>query len=282
MKNDLTNKSTFKMSSAGELVLVKSIPDLKKIIKECKEKKRRYEMIGWGANMVLAENIDFVLIKLDFTFKESYLDKIRETYDLPASLPLSKLTSHAIKFGLKGFDALTGIPASLGGAIYMNAGTSLGEIGDLVKEVTILRSSGELEKYQITKGSFSYRKNNFLKDGDIIVAAKLFHHGIDASVPDKIKDYMNYRRSTQPLAAKTCGCVFKNHSVYRAGKGIDALGLKGLIVNGIKVSHKHANFFENIGKASLKDFKSIVNTIQIEAELNFGQKFDLEVEILEN
>jgi UDP-N-acetylmuramate dehydrogenase len=111
----------------------------------------------------------------------------------------------------------------------MNAGTNLGEIGEIVESVQVLRKNGDIEKVVIDDTSFSYRECHFLNDGDVILEATLTHHGVDNGIGSKISEYMDLRKKTQPLSSRNCGCVFKNASKeMRAGHMIDLLGLKGL------------------------------------------------------
>ncbi|MFZ4712978.1 MAG: UDP-N-acetylmuramate dehydrogenase [Bacteriovoracaceae bacterium] len=277
---DLTRYSTFKMKATGNLIQVKSLDGLIYAIKNLNQLGCTYRVIGWGANLVLEENPIDILIKLDFEWNSEDFSKPHDEYDLWASTPLNVLTSHAHKFGLKGWEVFTGIPASLGGAIFMNAGTNLGEIGNIVKEVTLLTKLGELKVVPIGPNSFSYRENHFVGPGDIIVKAKLKHLGIDSTIPELIKNYLSMRNSTQPLSEKTCGCVFKNFSKdHRAGQMIDLMGFKGLSYNGLRVSHKHANFMENKEEASASDFHFLSRFIISELKLSLGIEFELEVKI---
>jgi UDP-N-acetylmuramate dehydrogenase len=244
------------------------------------QSKTPYLVVGWGANQILPAVCAELIIHLDFNFDSSYLETQKDEYLLPASLGINHLTSHAVKFGLKGWDVFTGIPASLGGAIYMNAGTNLGEIGKLVKSVRLMDQQGQIRSEQISEKSFSYRKNHFVKPGEIIVDATLVHLGIDGSIPQKIKDYLEYRKKTQPLATKNCGCVFKNPlKDLPAGKLIDLLQLKGVGIGDLRISPKHGNFMENSGKASWDQFESLVELINFEMDHFYGIEFELEVKI---
>jgi UDP-N-acetylmuramate dehydrogenase len=275
---DLTNFSTFRMRSQGDLVIAKTEEALAVLLKTLKSAARPWRMLGWGANQVLAPQESDLLIQLDFTLDSETLSVVRDEYHLPASVGLNLLTTHAIKFGTKGWEALTGIPASLGGAIFMNAGTALGEIGAVVKRVRLMNCDGHIREEIITPLSFKYRKNTFVQKDEVIIGAVLLHHGLDASLPDKIRNYQEYRRQTQPLATKNCGCVFKNAAPTRqAGRLIDLTGLKGLTVGALRVSHKHANFMENAGGASATDFLEITRLINQQMNLHWGVAFELEV-----
>lgn len=284
---ELTKFSTMKLFCQGDLIKVSNIDSLKELIKELQQINLSYKLIGWGANLILPKNPDFVFIKLDLPFDKSMIDPEKDTFSLPATAPLNVLTSIATKHGFKGWEVFTGVPASLGGAVFMNAGTNLGEIGELVKDVTLLRKNGELEKISINEGSFSYRKNHFVKDGDVIVEVTLFHKGKDPNIGKLIKDYLKKRTDTQPLREKTCGCMFKNQSISvdgheltcRAGLYLDIIGLKGLSQGEMRVSPRHANFMENRGSCSSDEVKTLVDTALHELEFHYGVKFETEVDL---
>lgn len=278
--HDLTKFTTMRLNSHGDLVIVRTIDALKSLLNTLRKEATEYLVLGWGANQILPAKIDKLVIQLKFEFNLEYFDSVRDQYKLPASLGLNYLTSHAAKFGLKGWEVFTGIPASLGGAIFMNAGTNLGEIGAVVKSVDVVRANGELEKIEINAESFSYRKNHFLNSGDIIVGATLIHFGEEPEISKKIKEYLEFRRSSQPLTTKNCGCVFKNPSKkLQAGRLIDIMGLKNLQVSGLKVSSKHANFVENSGEATRDDFLALTKVIQSTMDSFYGIEFELEVKI---
>ena len=278
--HDLTSFTTMRLSSRGDLVEVSSIPALQILLPLLQDEKREYLMIGWGANQILPAVSEKLVIHLNLPFDLNYLNELRPEYDLPASVGLNHLTGHAVRFGIKGWEVFTGIPASLGGAVFMNAGTNLGEIGSLVKKVLIVTKLGELKEVFINSESFSYRHNHFLHDGDVIVGATLIHRGTDPAISLKIKDYLEYRKKTQPLATKNCGCVFKNpHKELQAGRLIDRMGLKGLSVGGLRISPKHANFIENTGSSNWDQFQSLVNIIKTNMDTFYGIEFELEVKI---
>lgn len=148
--------TTMRLSGTSTLAICKNVEALINLILQTKG--RRYHLIGWGANQVIENKDSALLIKLDFEFDRAVFSEARSSYNLPASVPLNTLSSHAQKFGLKGWEVFTGVPASLGGAIYMNAGTALGEIGAIVEEVTILQKNGEMRTHKIDKDSFLIEK----------------------------------------------------------------------------------------------------------------------------
>ena len=278
--SDLTKFTTMRLEARGDLLEVRTIESLQKILPLIRKYSRDYLVVGWGANQILPAQSDKIILHLDFAFDSTYLEEQRDEYILPASLGINHLTSHAVKFGLKGWEVFTGIPASLGGAIYMNAGTNLGEIGRLIKSVRVVSAGGTIREEVMNEKSFSYRHNHFLKDGDVIIEATMIHLGVDSAISQKIKEYLEYRKKTQPLATRNCGCVFKNpHKELQAGRLIDLMGLKGLHVGGLRVSPKHANFMENTGQSNWDHFEAIVGIIKTQMDHFYGIEFELEVKI---
>ncbi|WP_372655959.1 UDP-N-acetylmuramate dehydrogenase [Halobacteriovorax sp.] len=281
-KKDLTKHSTMRLKCVGDLITVTSVSGLKSCLKTLSENSIEYRVLGMGANQLLSETSEIPYIKLSLPFDKSYLLNARDTYLLPASVTLSVLSSHAVKKGLKGWEAFTGIPATLGGAIFMNAGTNLGEIGPLVTRVFTITKEGEENIHLMNEDSFSYRKQNFLADGEFIYQVEMKHFGEDPSISKQIKEYLELRNRTQPLKEWTCGCVFKNSKHKRtclAGKFIDIMGLKGLTYNGMRISPKHANFMENTNSSSHKDVVALINIIKDELLLQYGVEFETEVKL---
>ena len=285
LDTDLSKYSTMKLSAKGSIIFVDSVDALEKVVRELAKEKVSYKLIGWGANFIIPVNPSFVLVKLTFPFDRSIFSQEKKEFWIPSSAPLNILTSIASKFGFQGWEVFTGVPASLGGAIAMNAGTSLGEICELIKEVKLLRTSGHIECHSVTKDSFSYRKNHFLNEGDVILEALVFHKGIDSKVNETIKNYLKLRTESQPLKQKTCGCMFKNlvyeannkEMTCRAGLSIDIMGLKGLSVNDLRISPKHANFMENRGEAASSDVTKLIEVTKRELKLQYGVEFETEV-----
>lgn len=125
---------------------------------------------------------------------------------------------------------------------------------------------------------YTYRKNHFINSGDVITKIEIKNLGIDKNnVISKIHEYLAYRKKTQPLQGRNCGCVFKNRDGVSAGKIIEDLGLKGTNVGGMRVSHLHANFLENDGSATAADFWELVRIIQEKVKDQFGKELELEI-----
>lgn len=277
---DISNLSTMRLKSIGHYVLIDTEEDLPGFIQALNENKFVYRMIGWGANQIIPEdarNILYVKIRPPAN-SQKLIETLEESYLLPASMGLNLLISAALKFGFQGWEVLTGIPASLGGAAYMNAGTKYGEIASIIQSVHIINTNGIERELIIDQTSYSYRTNHFIKPGEVINKVRVKNAGIDLKVVTKnITEYMDYRKKTQPLKSNNCGCIFKNMDGVSAGKIIQDLGLKGLRVGGIRVSPLHANFLENEKDGTASEFWDLVNIIQQKVKDQFGRELELEI-----
>ncbi|HLE10218.1 MAG: UDP-N-acetylenolpyruvoylglucosamine reductase [Bdellovibrionales bacterium RIFOXYD12_FULL_39_22] len=277
----LTDYSTMRLRSQGTIVKIKSKEALIQVIQKLAKHQIKYLVIGNGSNLLLKEVEPSPLLKLEFPFERKILETVSLSYNLPAAIHLSLLVKAAMSLGLKGWEALAGIPASLGGAVAMNAGTALGEICQIVEMVKIINSKGEEKVLNVSPVDFKYRGNNFLQEGDVIYEVTLKHLGIEASLKDTILHYLQKRTAEQPLDKKTCGSVFKNIKsegvTCAAGHYIDIMGMKGFSKNGISVSSKHANFFENEEGGTYSDMVSMMEYVRGELYLQFGKRFDPEV-----
>lgn len=276
---NLSRFTTIRINVTGDIAIVSSKEALKNLLLHLKKIKVNYHMIGHGANQVLLNTEAKLFIKLDFPIGEEEIN-LKEIY-LPASISLNRMTKMAKKYNLGGWEIFTGIPASLGGAIAMNAGTRLGEIKEIIKAVEVIDQAGDIFWLAKDELAFEYRGNKFLKTGDIIIGAKLIYKEIDPNIGMKIDDYLKYRMQTQPLNTKNCGCVFKNPSPdMPAGKIIDELGLKGLKYKSLTISELHGNFIENSGDASAEDFLTFVNEIKERVKRERGIEFEFEVKLI--
>ena len=284
IRKDLKRFSTMRLDATGDLITVSNKEALKTVTKYLTQNNLKYRVLGWGANILLPKTSIIPYLQISFDFDRTIFEKPQNEYILPASVSLATLTSHASKFGLKGWEVFTGVPATLGGAIFMNAGTNLGEIGTIIKEVNLVTKNGEEKLIKIDRQSFTYRHNHFMEPGDVIFQARLIHFGIDEAISKTIREYLEMRNRTQPLKEWTCGCIFKNHQNFdrgvtcRAGLFIDILGLKGLSIKNLQISPKHANFMENRGESSYEDVMTMITILQKELKLQTGVSFETEVE----
>lgn len=194
---------------------------------------------------------------------------------------LNTLLRAAAEKNLSGLEFAAGIPASLGGAVLMNAGAHGQCMGPLIEKICSIGSSGEENIYNKKDMDFTYRKSFFENNQEIIFEAVLcFNLGNKEEIMCKIKEYEEARKNRQPLDFASAGCVFKNTSEYPAGYLIENSGLKGLKVGSAQVSVKHANFIINLGDAKSGDIIDLIKIITDKVYKKFGVLLEREVKIL--
>jgi UDP-N-acetylmuramate dehydrogenase len=178
-----------------------------------------------------------------------------------AGFSFARLGALSAKKSLSGLEFASGIPASVGGAIYMNAGANGRETSQAIEEVLYLHESGEQKKYRQGELQFGYRHSLFQSMKGSILSARFILVENPQARPSQ-QAIVEYRRATQPYQQKSAGCIFRNPPQKPAGALIDQCGLKGLCVGGAKVSEIHANFIVNASNATKADVMSLIEQIQ--------------------
>jgi UDP-N-acetylmuramate dehydrogenase len=219
----------------------RSVEELQEAVRRCSENQIPMYVLGLGANLLVRdEGVDGAVFRLDHDyFRQVRIEK--NTVHANAGVDMQKLLLRTVRQGLTGIECLAGIPGTIGGGVRMNAGGKFGDIGAVVTRVQVMDNEGTL--FERTKDDlvFEYRSTNIA--AKVILGATL---ELDEDDPDRImrktKEIWMYKRNTQPLNTKNCGCIFKNPRGLSAGALIDQAGLKGFRVGGAEVSEKHANF----------------------------------------
>ena len=208
--------------------------------------------------------------------KISYLTIKDGLVDVGAGYSFSRLGLTTAKNNLKGLEFASGIPATVGGAIFMNAGANGEETENSLTEVSFVDEKGELSHLLKEDLEFSYRHSSFQKKRGAIVSARFLLK--DCSKARALQlSIIEYRTKTQPYNDPSIGCVFKNPTGTSAGALIEKSGLKGLGVGGAEVSHKHANFIVNRGDALASDVLALAIKVQEQVELSTGIKLEMEI-----
>lgn len=198
-----------------------------------------------------------------------------------AGAAIIDVSQEALNQDLTGLEFACGIPGSIGGAIYMNAGAYGGEVKDCVESVQILTRDGEVKTYSNEEMNFSYR-HSYLMDIDDIVLSVTFKldKGDHSKIKDKMDELTYLRTSKQPLEYPSCGSVFKRPEGYFTGKLIQDAGLQGLVHGGAQVSEKHAGFIVNINNATATDYQELIKQIQDEIYRIYKVNLEREVRII--
>jgi len=237
---------------ADVLIKPRAIDALATLVKRCKRTRTPLRVLGSGANLLVAdEGVDGIVISLDnapfreITFVEEGGDEVVLTAG--AGADMARTLMETVRRGYEGLQQMAGIPASIGGAIRMNAGGAFGAIGDAVRSVRCLSRTGDEVVYQRSQIEFGYRTSN-VPDPVILSASFTLHPADPIGLRERVKDIFVFKKSTQPLAEHSAGCSFRNpydpevEKTVSAGKLIDEAGLKGATIGGATVSPQHANF----------------------------------------
>ena len=199
-----------------------------------------------------------------------------------AGATLAQIIIYAQQFQLGGMESLIGIPATLGGAIYKNAGAHQKSIGDFILKVDYIDAFGQFKTFSQSECQFAYRQSIFQKKKKwIIVGALLQLYKIDVDQKrEEITYWLKYRTQAQPNNKKNCGSVFKNPEGKKAYQLIENCQLKGKRINDAMISLQHANFIENVGVATEKDILQLIDLIQKEVYKKYQILLELELEII--
>ena len=236
-------------------------------------------VLGKGTNLLMAdEGLDTLVIKTENMNAIRQLDEL--TLEADAGVSLARFAVFAQQAGLAGMEFAHGIPGSLGGAMYMNAGAYGGEMKDIVAEVTALFPGG-VRTLTVEEAELGYRSSAFARNGAIVLSAKVRLHKDDpAAIRARMDELMARRKKTQPLEYPSAGSTFKRPVGNFAGTLIEQTGLKGLTVGGAQVSEKHAGFVINVGGATAADVMALIEEVQKRVLEASGVQLEPEVRII--
>ena len=246
------------------------------LLKTLKKEKINFKVLGNGSNTLFSDAFyDGVIIKLDSL---SEIKFTRNKVFVEAGASLIRVANMAVKKSLSGLEFATGIPGTIGGAIYMNAGAYKRDMGYIVESIKVITPKFEIITMTNRELNFHYR-TSFLQQnkGYICISAILkLQKGDKKEMQEIVKDRMQRRMESQPLEYPSAGSVFRNPEGLFAGKLIEDLGYKGLQKGGAKISEKHANFIINYNHATSKDIKDLIDFIKEEVKEKYN--IDLKVE----
>lgn len=278
----LSRHTTFQIGGPADIWLEPlNICALRGAILNCRQKKIPYIVIGRGSNILFSdEGFRGAVIYLGSrAFTRIQIEN--SCVSCGAGAVLNNLIGETQSKGLSGLEFLAGIPASIGGAVIMNAGNQQECIGVLVKRVTVVDNEAQIKELDVPQLCFSYRSSNLA--GYVVVGICL---ELAKSAPEKIKEnisgYLQRKKKTQDLLARSAGCIFKNPAhCLSAGAMIDACGLKGRRCGGAEVSTKHGNFIINRNNAKASDILHLINLIQEEIINKFSVWLEPEITIID-
>lgn len=283
VENPIMKKyTTYKVGGeALALIYPDNINSLIKLLNFIKENNIKYKILGNGSNVIFKDELyDGVVINLSKLDNFECDDTI---VTVGAGYNLIKLSLKTAKLGLSGLEFASGIPGTVGGAVYMNAGAYKSDMGYVVSEVKVLTPSLEIKTMYNKDMNFHYR-TSFLKQnpGYICLEAKIvLKRGNKDEILSLLEDRKQRRLMSQPLEYPSAGSVFRNPNNDYAGRLIEEIGYKGKNIGGAYVSEKHANFIVNKGDATANDIKKLISEIQYKVKEKYDIELILEQEIVE-
>lgn len=244
------------------IFMPKDIESLSAIIKYVRANNIKHFILGRGSNIVFPDGeLDIVVIKICRVLDFIEIDGCEII--VGAGYSLARLAKEVSKLGLAGMEFAGGIPGTVGGSVYMNAGAHTGDMDSIVEKVVVIDNDGYIVTLTNSECNFTYRHSIFQDTNYIIVSAVIkLVPGDSAAVYKKMAGNLAYRREMQPFELPSVGSTFRNPEGYHAGKLIEECGLKGFKIGGACVSEKHANFVVNMDEATSSDFIALVELIK--------------------
>lgn len=274
----LADYTSFRIGGPADvLVEPADVEDLVRLVAQAHARKLPMFVLGGTNLLVRDKGIRGVVVSLA---------RLRSIKEEPGSVLYAEggvgmptLIGYAIRRSLAGLEWAAGIPGTVGGCVVMNAGTRLGEMKGSVKAVRIVTPTGALLDCHARDIAFGYRRAE-LPAGVVAGVWLQLRPGVRSDIEKVVKDYLRYRRDTQPLTSPSAGCVFRNPPNDSAGRIVEMAGLKGEQVGGAEVSQKHANFIVNQGHASAKDVLTLIRKVRTQVARKTGVKLELELKVV--
>ena len=277
----LSKHTTIKVGGPADIyVEPKGIDQLMKVMDIIAEEKADWFIIGRGSNLLVRDGgVSGVVINLAKGI--DHLDIDGELIRAGGGYPLVKLATVISKKGLSGLEFAGGIPGSVGGAVFMNAGAHGSDMSRIVTRARVLFPDGTLTWLSNVEMHFSYRSSVLQKKRGIVIEVEMkMSKGDKEQIIALMKKYKEYRRQTQPWSDPCCGSVFRNPLPDHAGALIEKAGLKGKQIGGAQISKMHGNFIVNKGGATAKDILDLIALVKSEMKRLYGIDLKTEVEII--
>ncbi|WHY27779.1 UDP-N-acetylmuramate dehydrogenase [Bacillus wiedmannii] len=278
----LARYTTMKIGGPADILIVpKHVASIEKTLQLVKKYKTKWTVIGRGSNLLVSDlGIEGVVIRLGEGLDHLEVEKHRVR--VGGGYPLIKLSTLLSRQGLSGLEFASGIPGSVGGAVYMNAGAHKSDISNVLSKALILFENGTIEWLTHEEMSFSYRTSvlQTKRPGIVLEAEFQMQVGERERIVSVMQKNKDYRRETQPWNHPCAGSVFRNPIPYFAGDLIEKAGLRGYQIGGAQISEMHGNFIINTGGASAQDVLSLIALIKQTIKDKFGVEMHTEVEII--
>lgn len=279
----MKNHTSFKIGGPAELYIkIDNINQIQQVLQVTKNYNIQLTIIGNGSNLLVKDKgIKGIVAKIELKNIEINNKKDKVEIIVDSGVLTGYLAQKLLKEEITGFEELSGIPGTIGGAIYMNAGAHGKEIKDIIKEITVMDYDGKIKVINNKDAEFSYRSSIFQREKYIILSAKLqLEKGNKDNIKEKMNEYAKYRKEKQPIEYPSAGSTFKRGNDFITAKLIDDAGLKGYKIGGAKISEKHAGFIINVDNAKASDVINLTKYVKEKVYEQFGKKIELEIKVI--
>ncbi|MBR1830726.1 MAG: UDP-N-acetylmuramate dehydrogenase [Atopobiaceae bacterium] len=273
--------TTFKIGGPADLFVTPDDQDeIVEVLNACRAAGAPFFVLGCGSDLLVSdEGYHGVIISLTEGLIGVSVDG--KEMSCQAGVGLREASEMACELGLSGLEFACGIPGSIGGACFMNAGAYDGCIADVLKSVRVLKADGTVDTLGVDELDLGYRKSRIADEGMVVLSATFaLKRGDSEEIRERMDDLTRRREEKQPLELPSAGSTFKRPEGYFAGKLITDAGLKGWQSGGAAVSKKHAGFVVNVGGATAADVHAVIEHVQDEVERQFGVRLEPEVRFL--
>ena len=279
-KEPLSFHTSLRIGGPADIFVVpQDVDDIRHALRFAEREQLAVAVIGGGNNLLVKDRgVRGVVLRLEGCLGRAEFHG--EEAIAGAGVSLSALIREAAAANLGGIECLVGIPATIGGALAMNAGTPDGWIGDFVSAVYFLHPDGTIGEFKPAAGSFTYSAFE-APEGAVLVGCRLrLHRRPMAEIQKDIRQRLKLKKATQPLALASAGCVWKNPPRDIAARLIEKCGLKGKRVNGAEISSKHANFIVNRGGGTAADILALMDLTRERVHHQFGITLEPEIRMV--
>ncbi|MCU5216213.1 UDP-N-acetylmuramate dehydrogenase [Bacillus cereus] len=278
----LARYTTMKIGGPADILIVpKHVAGIEKTLQLVKQYKTKWTVIGRGSNLLVSDQgIEGVVIRLGEGL--DHLEVEKHKVRVGSGYPLIKLSTLLSRQGLAGLEFASGIPGSVGGAVYMNAGAHKSDISSVLSKALILFEDGTIAWLTNKELEFSYRSSvlQTKRPGIVLEAEFQLQAGKREEIVRSMKNNKDYRRETQPWNHPCAGSIFRNPIPHFAGDLVEKAGLRGYRIGGAQISEMHGNFIVNTGGASAQDVMSLIELIKHTIKDKFDVDMHTEVEII--
>ena len=282
--NELMSKHTsFKTGGKADYYIkAENKEEISNIIKFSKQNKIPLYIIGNGSNVLVSdEGIRGIVLKINLKGIQIEENDEGIIVTVGAGEKVMTLAQKLLQNSIAGFEELSGIPGTIGGAVKMNAGAHGREMKDIVVSTTYMNEDGKIYELTNEEQEFTYRHSTFFEHKYIILETKLLlQKGDSKQIEEKMNEFLGWRKDKQPLEYPSAGSTFKRGTDFVTAKLIDDCGLKGYTIGGAQISEKHAGFIINKGNATSKDIFELIKYTKQKVFEEFGVRIEEEIELI--